>query len=398
VRLKKYFGRERYPVLMHKTPLHDYHMRLGAKMVWFAGWDMPIQYTSIIDEHMAVRQHCGAFDVSHMGDFLINGKNSGLLMDTLCTNEVQCHPVGKCVYSHILDDQGRIMDDTIITVLGEDEFFMVPNAATTPKMRKWIEGHIHGQTFQDMSMELGCVAVQGPTAKDVMAQLTTSDLSQMKSFWASFVCLDKLGTRRSGQTTPLLRERNWLNGNDRGICAFVSRTGYTGEDGFEIVVENADAVTIWEAILNKGARFGLKPAGLGARDTLRLEKALLLSGTDFDGAQTSLQTGPGWVVDWKHDFIGKKALVEQKTSGGYDKLVCMTAKDRGIPRHGYDILTGGHKVGSVTSGTLSPVLKKGIAMGYVPLDMAKEGAEVQIKVRDTLLPAEIVKPPFVRRG
>ena len=383
---------------MHKTPIHDEHVMLGAKMVWFAGWDMPIQYTSIIDEHMAVRQHSGAFDVSHMGDFLVQGKNAGNLMDMLCTNEAQCQPVGRCVYSHLLDEQGRIQDGTIITVLGEDEFFMVPNAATTAKMRRWIEGHIHGQTLRDMSTDLACIALQGPTAKDVMAQLTTADLSSMKPFWASFVSLDGLGTRRSAQTTPLFERRPWINGNERGVPAFVSRTGYTGEDGFEIVIENADAVTVWRAILERGGQFGLKPAGLGARDTLRLEKSLLLSGTDFDGVQTSLQTGPSWVIDWKHDFIGKKALAQQKASGGYDKLVCITAKDRRIPRHGYEILVGGNKVGSVTSGTLSPVLKKGIAMGYVPLEMAKEGTEVQIKVRDSLLPSEIVRPPFVRRG
>ena len=387
----------RYPVPMHKTPIHDEHVKLGAKMVWFAGWDMPIQYTSIIDEHMAVRQHSGAFDVSHMGDFLIKGKDAGLLMDTICTNDVRHQPVGRCVYAHILDDQGRIQDDTIVTVLGEDEFFMVPNAATTTEMRKWVEEHIRGQDFRDMSLDLACVAVQGPTAKDVMTQLTTADLSPLKFFWAGFVSLDKIGVG-SMPMTPLLKGRSMVNGNARGISAFVSRTGYTGEDGFEIVVENADATAVWKAVIDKGRQFGLKPIGLGARDTLRLEKALLLSGTDFDGTQTSLQTGPSWVIDWKHDFIGKKALEQQRISGGYDKLVCMMAKDKGIPRHGYEILAGGTRAGTVTSGTLSPVLKKGIAMGYVPSDMAKEGTELQIKVRDTLLPAEIVKPPFVRRG
>jgi len=385
---------------MHKTPIHDVHVRLGAKMVWFAGWDMPIQYTSIMDEHMAVRQHSGAFDVSHMGDFLIKGKNAGLLMDSLCTNNIRSQPIGRCVYSHILDDNGRILDDTIVTVLGEDEYLMVPNAATTPKMRKWVEEHLDGQTFHDSSTELACIAVQGPTAKDVIAQLTTADLTSMKFFWASFVNLDKLGTRRSANTSELLgwNHKRALNEDTPGVRALVSRTGYTGEDGFEIVVENADAVNVWDWILSRGAKLGLKPAGLGARDTLRLEKGLLLSGTDFDGTQTSLQTGPGWVIDWNHDFIGKKALEQQKASGNYDKLVCMLAKDKGIPRHGYDILAGGNRVGAVTSGTLSPVLKKGIAMGYVPLRMAKEGTEVQIKVRETHLPAEIVKPPFVRRG
>lgn len=382
---------------MHRTPLHEEHVRLGAKMVWFAGWDMPVQYTSIIDEHMAVREHAGAFDVSHMGNFLIKGKHAGLVMNTLCTNDIQCQPVGRCVYAHLLDEQGRILDDTIVTVLGEDEYLMVPNAATTHKMSKWILEHIHGQDFEDMSKDLACIAVQGPTAKDVLAQLTSADLTAMKFFWADFVNLDRLGTRRSAQTTALLSGRHTINGDRPGIVAFISRTGYTGEDGFEIVVENADAVSVWNAVLDKGREFGLRPAGLGARDTLRLEKGLLLSGTDFDGTQTSVQTGPSWVVDWKHDFIGKQAIAQQKATGGYDKLVCMRAKERGIPRHGYNILHEEARVGAVTSGTLSPVLKQGIAMGYVPLDLAKAGNEVQIEIRENIIDAEIVKPPFVKR-
>ncbi len=387
----------RHSALMHKTPLHEEHVKLGAKMVWFAGWDMPIQYTTIIDEHTAVREHSGAFDVSHMGDFLIKGKHAGLVMNTLCTNDVQCQPVGRCVYAHILDDQGRILDDTIVTVLGEDEFFMVPNAATTEKMRKWVTGHTHGQEFHDMSLDLACIALQGPTAKDVLAQLTTADFSKIAFFWAGFARLDKIDAQGSDPRTPLIKGRKAMNGPGKGIVAFVSRTGYTGEDGFEIVCENADAVAVWRAVLEKGKQFGLKPIGLGARDTLRLEKSLLLSGTDFDGTQTSVQTGPGWVVDWKHDFIGKQVLVQQKAAGGYNKLVNIIAKDKGIPRHGYEILKEGAKVGTVTSGTLSPVLKQGIAMGYVPLELAKANTAVQIKIRDNVINAEIVKPPFVKR-
>lgn len=382
---------------MNRTPLREEHVKLGAKMVWFAGWDMPIQYTSIIDEHMAVRASAGAFDVSHMGDFIIRGKNAGLVMDMLCTNDVQCQPVGRCVYAHMLDEQGRILDDTIVTNLGNDEFFMVPNAATTQKMHKWVGGHLHGQELLDMSLDLACIALQGPEAQAIMSELTSGDLS-MKFFWAQFMRLDKIATTGSDPKTALLRNRTMANGSGPGIKAYVSRTGYTGEDGFEILCENADAIPVWSAIIEHGKPHGLKPVGLGARDTLRLEKSLLLSGTDFDGTQTSLQTGPGWVIDWKHDFIGKQALVQQKAVGHYDKLVCMVATDRGIPRHGYDIMAGGQKVGSVTSGTMSPVLKKGIAMGYVPVEMATPGTALQIKIRDSLVDADIVKPPFVKRG
>jgi aminomethyltransferase len=274
---------------------------------------------------------------------------------------------------------------------------MVPNAATTPKIRKWVEGHLHGQEFYDMSADLAAIAVQGPTAKDVVAELTSADLSSLKFFWGGFMRLDKIAANDSSQATKFLAGRTPLNGPGNGIMAFISRTGYTGEDGFEIVCENADAVSVWNAILDKGKTFGLKPIGLGARDTLRLEKGLLLSGTDFDGSQTSLQTGPGWVIDWKHDFIGKQPMLQQKAAGDYDKLVCMLVTERGIPRHGYDILTDGRSIGTVTSGTLSPILKKGIAMGYVPLPSAKTATKLQIKIRDNLVTAEIVKPPFVKR-
>jgi len=383
---------------MNTTPLNDEHKKLSAKMVWFAGWEMPIQYTSIIDEHMTVRNACGAFDVSHMGDFIIRGPGAGEMMDLLMTNDVRDAPVGRCVYSHLLDERGRILDDTIASPLGKDEYFMVPNAATTSKMRKWVESHLGGPELVDMSSDLAAIAVQGPKAKDVVGRLTSADLSPVKSFWATFARLDGIKAKGSAPKTDLLRGRKLANGSGDGIVAYLSRTGYTGEDGFEIVCENADAPDVWRAVLEKGKDLGLRPIGLGARDTLRLEKTLLLSGTDFDGAQTSIQTGPSWVVDWEHAFMGRKALEEQRASKTYDKLVCIAAKDKGIPRHGYDIVKDGQKVGTVTSGTLSPVLKKGIAMGYVPLGMSAVGTGLHIKVRDTLVAAEIVKPPFVKRG
>ena len=365
-------------------------------MIDFSVWEMPLQYSGIIDEHMAVRQRAGAFDVSHMGDFVIRGKDASDLMDRLNTNKISNAPKGKCTYSHLLNDRGEILDDTIIASLGNDEYFMVPNAATTPKMRQWVKEHLKGQELHDNSMDLASVAVQGPVAKDVIAQLTTFDLSALRFFWGAFVRLDLVESRTHPLYSALLKDREMANGSGDGISAYVSRTGYTGEDGFEIVCENMDAVPLWDATINRGRPLGLKPVGLGARDTLRLEKGLLLSGTDFDGAQTSLQTGPSWVVDWDHDFIGKDRLVKQKSEGGYDKLVCMLCEDRGIPRHGYEIVSKEKKLGHVTSGTLSPVLRKGIAMGYVPSSEASMGNEVEIEIRDTSVRAKIVKPPFVK--
>jgi aminomethyltransferase len=381
---------------MHKTPLHDAHAAIGAKMVLFEGWDMPIQYTTIIDEHLTVRKHAGAFDVSHMGAFVIRGEGAGALMNHLSTNDILSAPLGRCVYTHMLNDSGMILDDTIITVLGENEFFMVPNAGTVQKMGKWIEEHLRGQELKDESLEIAKIAVQGPAAKEVMAQLTSLDLSNLKWFWGGFMRMDKIPSEGGPSSTVLLGGREMLNGAGGGTPAFVSRTGYTGEDGFEIFCENADAVRLWDAILERGGSFGLKPIGLGARDTLRLEKALLLSGTDFDGNQSSLQTGPKWVIDGDHEFIGKEDLVSQKDSGSYDKLVCMMCEGRGIPRHGYAIRSGDAVIGTVTSGTMSPLLRKGIAMGYVPLSMSKQGYKIEIEVRETIVPAEIVKPPFVK--
>ena len=382
---------------MLKTPLNERHRRLGARMVSFAGWDMPVQFTGIIEEHLAVRKRSGAFDISHMGNFIIRGPGAKALVSALCTNDVVSAPEGRCVYSHLLNEEGHILDDTIATVLGNDEYYMVPNAATTPKMRSWIEQHLSGQVLVDESRKLAAIAVQGPTARDVLAELTSADLDALKPFWAAFVRLDRVDGGDTEPSTELLRDRETIDGAKRGVPAFVSRTGYTGEDGFEISVENVHVGRLWDAVLEKGEAHGLVPVGLGARDTLRLEKCLLLSGADFDGGQTSLQTGPDWVVDWGHEFIGKGTLELQKASGGYQRLVAVLAEGKGIPRHGYEILSEGEAIGRVTSGTLSPVLRNGIALGYVPLDKSEAGRRIQIRIRDSVVDAVIVKPPFVKR-
>lgn len=379
---------------MKKTPLHEEHAALGARMMPFAGWDMPLQYGSIIDEHLTVRSHSGAFDVSHMGDVVVRGHRAHAAMACLMTNDVANGPVGKCVYSHILDENGMILDDTIVTRTDDDEYLVVPNAATTEKMLAWMRSHADGAEVVDLSDALSAVAVQGPTAASVVSEITSADIPSIRPFRAAFVELDRIG-HSSEASTDLLRDRGFEGRG--GVPAFLSRTGYTGEDGFEILCENDAAVAVWRAVLRSGQKHGLRPVGLGARDTLRLEKGLLLSGTDFDGSQTSLQTGPPWVVKPDHDFIGREAIEEQRSAGDYSKLVGFRMKDRGIPRHGYDIIIGSAKVGSVTSGTHSPVLKLGIGLGYVPLHRAVPGTDIGIEIRGAETAAEIVEAPFVRR-
>ncbi|UCE45657.1 MAG: glycine cleavage system aminomethyltransferase GcvT [Methanobacteriota archaeon] len=381
---------------MKTTPLHEEHVISGARMMPFAGWDMPIQYTSVIEEHMAVREHCGAFDVSHMGDLLIRGAGARNLMERLMTNDVASAPVGRCVYSHILDEQGRIIDDTIVMTIAEDEFLVVPNAATTERVSGWIRKHIDGRELLDISDFVATIAVQGPSAAAVLERITSADLSRVRFFWGAFVMLDGVDWSRK-PSGDLLKGRAYLGGEVRGVPALLSRTGYTGEDGFEIACENEAASTLWRALLDRGAEHGLRRAGLGARDTLRLEKGFLLSGTDFDGTQTPFQTGPTWVTKFNHDFIGREALEMQKGVGEYTVLVGMIMNGRGVPRHGYDVVSGSNVVGRVTSGTMSPVLRKGIALGYVPREYAQPGTNLQIRVRNDLVDAEVVSTPFIRR-
>lgn len=381
---------------MKETPLHKEHLSAGAKMAAFAGWDMPIQYTSVIDEHLAVRSRCGIFDVSHMGDVLIRGEDAPELVERLMTNDVATAPIGRCVYSHILDEEGRILDDTIATPIAADEFLVVPNAATTEMIVGWFRAHSDGQQLLNISDDVATIAIQGPSAASATAELTSADLAGIRSFRSAFVVLDAVEWtgRPSG---ALLEDRDFSGDPGRGVPALLSRIGYTGEDGFEIVCENAAAVSVWKALVSQGARHGLQRVGLGARDTLRLEKGLLLSGTDFDGTQTPLQTGPSWVVKYGHDFIGRGALELQRSTGGYSRLVGIRMLDRGIPRHGYEILSESATIGKITSGTMSPVLKKGIALGYVPQDLAEPGIGVRIRVRSDLVDAEIVQTPFIRR-
>jgi aminomethyltransferase len=396
---------------MLRTPLYHAHVGLGARMIPFGGWEMPVQYTSIMEEHVAVRKAAGIFDVSHMGDIIVRGQGAKELLNRLFTNDLSALPVGKAIYAHYLDDQGHIIDDTIAYHWLEGEYLLVPNAATTAKVLQWIRAHATTQEVIDRSDRLACIALQGPKAQDILEQLSFEDLGGMKHNSAQFTEIFAEGKTVSGliegfRPTGLLCDtiasqcRPGTKGT-RGEfreSVYLCRTGYTGEDGFEIIIENPSAEVLWNILLRAGKEQGLVPAGLGARDTLRLEMGFLLSGTDFDGGQSSLQTGPPWVVKFDHDFIGKQALLQQREAGDYDRLVCLELAEKGIPRHGYPLASGGEAIGTVTSGTMSPCLKRGIALGYVRPPFHDLGTELDVMIRGSSVKAKVVRPPFYKKG
>ena len=377
-------------------------------MIDFGGWEMPLQYTGISDEHINVRKRVGIFDVSHMGDIIIRGEGAGSLVGRLMTNDPAGMPVGKGIYGHLLDEEGKIIDDTIVYRLEEDAFLLVPNASMTETVFEWIKKQKTGQEVLDLTEEIACFAVQGPEAEAVLQLLTDHDLATVKRFHFLMASLEIDGQPKdlvTGLRPSLLSDKEialglqntgiWPGG-PFGSRVMLSRTGYTGEDGFEVLCDSRTAVAIWNLMINVGRKRGLLPAGLGARDSLRLEMGYLLSGTDFDGGQSTVQTGPAWVIKWKHDFIGKDAL--RRDAGlNLPRLTALVLDDRGIPRHGYSLLRKGEEIGHITSGTLSPCLKKGIALGYVMPEFSEPGTDLTVAIRDMRVPAHVVTPPFVRK-
>ncbi len=354
-----------------RTALYDIHVRQGGQIVEFAGWDLPVQFTSIMDEHAAVRTRVGLFDVSHMGQVRIHGKGAEALVREVFTNDIQPAAPGKVLYTHMLDDHGRIIDDILFARESADSFFIVPNAATTPRVVKWFEGHnAKGARIDNLSDGMFCLAVQGPRAKETLQRLTPADLGAMKKMWA-------------------------IDATVAGVPCKVQTTGYTGEAGFEVLGPNDKAVHVYEKIREAGRAFDLRPCGLGARDTLRLEKAFLLSGQDFHGDRTTLETQYDWVIKWEHGFVGKSALEAQRQAGTYERWVGLKATGRGIPRHGYGLFHNGAKVGEITSGTMSPSLKVGIAMAYLPPALAKVGTRLAFEMRGQKVECEVVPTPFL---
>lgn len=359
---------------MKTVPLHHVHVRLGAKMVPFAGFEMPVRYSSDLDEHHTVRNNVGVFDVSHMGEFRIKGPKATDLVQKVTSNDASALYDGKVQYSYLPNAAGGIVDDLLVYKVSEDDYFLVVNASNIEKDWNWIQSqNTEGAEMSNVSDDLCLLAVQGPNATATLQKLTSENLAVMDYY-----------TFKIGEMAGIEN-------------VIISATGYTGSGGFEIYVDNKDAEKMWDAIFEAGKEFGIKPVGLGARDTLRLEKGFCLYGNDIDDTTSPLEAGLGWVTKFSKDFISSSALKEQKEAGLKRKLVGFEMIDRGIPRGHYELCDAdGNKLGEVTSGTQSPTLQKGIGMGYVPAAYSKPDTEIFVKVRDKLLKAKVVKLPFVK--
>lgn len=359
---------------MKEIALSQKHRELNAKMVPFAGFYMPVSYEGVNIEHETVRKALGVFDVSHMGEFLISGENALELIQKISSNDASKLEDGKAQYSCMPNEEGGIVDDLIIYRIDAEKYILVVNASNIEKDWNWISHHnTMDATLRDMSDEMSLLAIQGPKAAKAMQSLTDIDLNNMKFY--TF----EVGT---------------FAGVEKVI---VSATGYTGSGGFEIYFKNDDANQIWEAVMSAGEDFGIKPIGLAARDTLRLEMGYCLYGNDINDTTSPIEAGLGWITKFTKDFINSEELKKQKENGPARKLVAFELDERGIPRQGYDIVDeNGKKIGEVTSGTMSPSLEKGIGMGYVPSEIAGVGNKINIQIRKKVVPATQVKLPFYK--
>jgi len=362
---------------LKRTHLYEFH-RQTAKMTEFAGFEMPIWYKGIIPEHMAVRNSVGIFDITHMGRTLITGAESEAFLNYVTTNDVAALTPLSAHYSNMCNEQGGIKDDFVLSRLEKEKFLIVYNAANRAEDYEWLveNSKRFNVRVEDVSDNIAMFAVQGPNAQKTLQKIADSDLSKIERFKCGWTKL-------------------------AGLEGFVSRTGYTGEDGFEVFVWNTplanpvDAVKVWNAILEAGKEFGIEPCGLGARDTLRLEAGMCLYGNDIDETTTPLEAGLGFVVKLKKEvFIGKEALTKQKTEGIKRKRIGLMMLGKDIPRPQHEVWKNGEKIGNVTSGTFSPLLERGIAMAYAPVEHAVEGNKVEVKVRDKFAEAQVVKFPF----
>lgn len=359
---------------LRRTSLYAIHVAAGARMVEFGGWEMPVQYAGIVEEHRAVRTAAGLFDVSHMGEAEVDGPGALESVQQLVTNDAGRLTVGQGLYSPMCAPSGGILDDLTVFRMGEQRFLFVVNAATTAKDFAWIAGHTRNARARDRSFEFGLLGLQGPKAQSILQRLSAAPLASLQYFHI----LDAVDVA--------------------GVRCFVSRTGYTGEDGFEIGCPWDAAPAVWNSLMDAGRADGLIPAGLGARDTLRLEAGYMLYGNDIDETTTPLEAPLGWTVKFdKGEFIGRPALAALKERGVRRKLVAFEMQERAIPRHGHTLMSGGGQIGHVTSGTFGPWVRKSIGMGYVDRPYAQIGAEIDVGIRGRAVRARVVKLPFYKR-
>ena len=360
---------------MKNTALTHIHESLGAKMLPFAGYNMPILYEGVNAEHETVRNDVGVFDVSHMGEFLLSGPNALALIQKVTSNDASVLTVGRAQYSCLPNNDGGVVDDLIIYKMKEDEYLLVVNASNIEKDWNWISSHNDlGVDMKDLSEEYSLLAIQGPKAVEAMQALSSIDLSAIKYYHfevADFAGIDDV---------------------------IISATGYTGSGGFEIYCKNSDAEVIWNKVFEAGAAFGIKPIGLAARDTLRLEMGFCLYGNDISDTTSPLEAGLGWITKFTKEFTNSENLKKQKEAGVTRKLVAFEMQERAVPRHDYEIVdASGNVIGIVTSGTMSPSMNKGIGLGYVTMDNSALESDIYIRIRKKDVAAKVVKLPFYKK-
>ena len=355
-----------------QVPLNDLHQQLGAKMIPFAGFNMPVRYSSDKEEHLAVRKSVGVFDVSHMGEFMIRGPQALDLIQWVSSNDASKLVNGQAQYACMPNDKGGIVDDLIVYRFKEDKYMLVVNASNIAKDWNWIKSQNKWDAeMEDVSDQLVLLAVQGPKAIYTLQKLTKVDLSTIKFY-------------------------HFKTGILAGVEMVISATGYTGSGGFELYITKEDALDVWNKIFEAGEAFDIKPIGLGARDTLRLEKGYCLYGNDISDTTSPIEAGLGWVTKFTKDFVNAERLKSQKEKGTDRKLIGFEIAEKGIPRQGYDLFNaGGSKIGEVTSGTMAPSLNKGIGLGYVMKDYSLPESEIFVQVRDKNIKARVVKLPFL---
>jgi aminomethyltransferase len=359
---------------LKRTPLYDAHVKAGARMVPFGGWEMPVQYVGIVDEHRTVRAAVGLFDVSHMGEFEVDGPEALVALQALTTNDASALDIGQVQYSLLCYPDGGIVDDLTVYRLGVDRYMLTVNAANIDKDWAWVTSHAHGARWRNVSADTALIAVQGPRAERLVGRLADRDVTAIGYY-------------------------RFAHGIVGGIRTLISRTGYTGEDGFELYIAAGDAARLWTALLEGGRPDGVAPIGLGARDTLRLEMRYALYGNDIDASTNPLEAGLGWIVKpAKGDFIGKDAIEKVRAEGPARRLVGVEMADRSIARHGYRVFGHGAPsatpIGLVTSGSYGPSVDRSIALAYVATPQAAIGTEVDVEIRGQARPARVVKTPF----